>query len=64
MTNGKYNGIMPEETDLEEYLQEIRKKLKHYNIWDDTWMIGERNDNTTSRWSEEPPKPTIPSTKN
>ena len=34
---------MPEESDLEEYLAEIRSKLKQYNLWDDTWMIGEND---------------------
>jgi hypothetical protein len=44
LVNGEYNGIMPEEQDLEEYLAEIRNKLKQYNIWDDTWMLPEERD--------------------
>jgi hypothetical protein len=47
LTNGEYNDIMPEEQDLEEYLAEIRNKLKQYNIWDDTWMIGETDEGTS-----------------
>jgi hypothetical protein len=47
---------MPEENDLEEYLAEMRQKMKNYNIWDDTWMIGETNETT--------PKPELPTTEN
>jgi site-specific DNA-adenine methylase len=45
---------MPEEQDLEEYLEKIKKRWqssllseeqnkKIRNKWDDTWMIGETN---------------------
>jgi hypothetical protein len=54
LTNGEYNDIMPEEQDLEEYLEKIKKRWqssllseeqnkKIRNKWDDTWMIGETN---------------------
>jgi hypothetical protein len=54
LTNGEYNGIMPEDRDLEEYLEQIKKRWQSSLLseeqnqqikdkWDDTWMIGETN---------------------
>jgi hypothetical protein len=56
LTNGKYNDIMPEERDLEEYLAKVRKRWessllseeqnkKIRDKWDDTWMLPEERDN-------------------
>jgi hypothetical protein len=37
LTNGEYNGIMPEEIDLEEYLAKIRKR------WQSSLLSEEQN---------------------
>ena len=39
MTNGEYNDSMPEEQDIEDYLAEIKQKMKRRDVWDDVWII-------------------------